>query len=167
MKQQEYEEARELLLLEAKLVRLRIEAENLKLRKVEESKTRQGNQLIKLADVVYQLSQTRLLSQRSLFSTSRRRHWIWLVLSGALLMVGLVGLLFGLNRVLTDVAALWVFFGIFFVSLLIITVLFRKVSADYREQGSRVAETLQDIRSDIAYLRGEIDKDADDEATGV
>ena len=33
---------------------------------------------------------------------------IWLVLSGALLMVGLVGLLFGLNRVLTDVAALWV-----------------------------------------------------------
>jgi hypothetical protein len=92
---------------------------------------------------------------------------IWLVLSGALLMVGLVGLLFGLNRVLSDVAALWVFFGIFFVSLLIIAVLFRKVSADYREQGSRVAETLQDIRSDIAYLRGEIDKDADDEATGV
>jgi len=92
---------------------------------------------------------------------------IWLVLSGALLMVGLVGLLFGLNRVLSDVAALWVFFGIFFVSLLIIAVLFRKVSADYREQGSRVAETLQDIRSDIAYLRGEIDKDADDEATGA
>ena len=81
MKQQEYEEARELLLLEAKLVRLRIEAENLKLRKAEESKTRQGNQLIKLADVAYQLSQTRLLSQRALFSTSRRRHWIWLVLA--------------------------------------------------------------------------------------
>ena len=81
MKQQEYEEARELLLLEAKLVRLRIEAENLKLRKEEERKIRQGNQLIKLADVAYQLSQTRLLSQRSLFSTSRRRHWIWLVLA--------------------------------------------------------------------------------------
>ena len=81
MKQQEYEEARELLLLEAKLVRLRIEAENLKLRKEEERKTRQGNQLIKLADVAYQLSQTRLLSQRALFSTSRRRHWIWLVLA--------------------------------------------------------------------------------------
>jgi len=92
---------------------------------------------------------------------------VWLVLSGALLMVGLVGLLFGLNRVLSDVAALWVFFGIFFLSLLIIAVLFRKVSADYREQGSRVAETLQDIRTDIAYLRGEIDKGADDEATGV
>ena len=84
MKQQEYEEERELLLLEAKLVRLRIEAENLKLRKVEESKTRQGNQLIKLADVAYQLSQTRLLSQRALFSTSRRRHWIWLVLAATL-----------------------------------------------------------------------------------
>ncbi|MBF1287164.1 hypothetical protein HMPREF3022_03405 [Neisseria sp. HMSC065C04] len=81
MKQQEYEEARELLLLEAKLVRLRIEAENLKLRKEEERKIRQGNQLIKLADVAYQLSQTRLLSQRALFSTSRRRHWIWLVLA--------------------------------------------------------------------------------------
>ena len=86
MKQQEYEEARELLLLEAKLVRLRIEAENLKLRKEEERKIRQGNQLIKLADVAYQLSQTRLLSQRSLFSTSRRRHWIWLVLA---VMLGL------------------------------------------------------------------------------
>lgn len=81
MKQQEYEEARELLLLEAKLVRLRIEAENLKLRKAEESNTRQTNRLVMLADVAYQLSQTRLLSQRALFSTSRRRHWIWLVLA--------------------------------------------------------------------------------------
>lgn len=81
MKQQEYEETRELLLLEAKLVRLRIEAENLKLRKVEESNARQTNRLVMLADVAYQLSQTRLLSQRALFSTSRRRHWIWLVLA--------------------------------------------------------------------------------------
>ena len=80
MKQQEYEEARELLLLEAKLVRLRIEAENLKLRKAEESNARQTNRLVMLADVAYQLSQTRLLSQRALFSTSRRRHWIWLLL---------------------------------------------------------------------------------------
>ncbi|MFC2432646.1 MAG: hypothetical protein ACFNPX_05095 [Neisseria subflava] len=81
MKQQEYEEARELLLLEAKLVRLRIKAENLKLRKAEESNARQTNRLVMLADVAYQLSQTRLLSQRALFSTSRRRHWIWLVLA--------------------------------------------------------------------------------------
>lgn len=81
MKQQEYEEARELLLLEAKLVRLRIEAENLKLRKAEESNARQTNRLVMLADVAYQLSQTRLLSQRALFSTSRRRHWILLVLA--------------------------------------------------------------------------------------
>ena len=81
MKQQEYEEARELLLLEAKLVRLRIEAENFKLRKAEESNARQTNRLVMLADVAYQLSQTRLLSQRALFSTSRRRHWIWLVLA--------------------------------------------------------------------------------------
>ncbi|KZC84227.1 hypothetical protein TW91_1996 [Neisseria flavescens] len=81
MKQQEYKEARELLLLEAKLVRLRIEAENLKLRKAEESNARQTNRLVMLADVAYQLSQTRLLSQRALFSTSRRRHWIWLVLA--------------------------------------------------------------------------------------
>ena len=81
MKQQEYEEARELLLLEAKLVRLRIAAENLKLRKAEEGNARQTNRLVMLADVAYQLSQTRLLSQRALFSTSRRRHWIWLVLA--------------------------------------------------------------------------------------
>lgn len=81
MKQQEYEEARELLLLEAKLVRLRIEVENLKLRKAEEGNARQTNRLVMLADVAYQLSQTRLLSQRALFSTSRRRHWIWLVLA--------------------------------------------------------------------------------------
>ena len=81
MKQQEYEEARELLLLKAKLVRLRIKAENLKLRKAEESNARQTNRLVMLADVAYQLSQTRLLSQRALFSTSRRRHWIWLVLA--------------------------------------------------------------------------------------
>ncbi|OFR70475.1 hypothetical protein [Neisseria sp. HMSC069H12] len=81
MKQQEYEEERELLLLEAKLVRLRIKAENLKLRKAEESNARQTNRLVMLADVAYQLSQTRLLSQRALFSTSRRRHWIWLVLA--------------------------------------------------------------------------------------
>jgi hypothetical protein len=81
MKQQEYEEARELLLLEAKLMRLRIKAENLKLRKAEESNARQTNRLVMLADVAYQLSQTRLLSQRALFSTSRRRHWIWLVLA--------------------------------------------------------------------------------------
>lgn len=84
MKQQEYEEARELLLLEAKLVRLRIEAENLKLRKAEEGNARQTNRLVMLADVAYQLSQTRLLSQRALFSTSRRRHWIWLVLAAIL-----------------------------------------------------------------------------------
>lgn len=81
MKQQEYEEERELLLLEAKLVRLRIEAENLKLRKAEEGNARQTNRLVMLADVAYQLSQTRLLSQRALFSTSRRRHWIWLALA--------------------------------------------------------------------------------------
>ena len=81
MKQQEYEEARELLILEAKLVRLRIEAENLKLRKAEEGNARQTNRLVMLADVAYQLSQTRLLSQRALLSTSRRRHWIWLVLA--------------------------------------------------------------------------------------
>ena len=81
MKQQKYEEARELLLLEAKLVRLRIEAENLKLRKAEEGNARQTNRLVMLADVAYQLSQTRLLSQRALFSTSRRRHWIWLLLA--------------------------------------------------------------------------------------
>lgn len=34
---------------------------------------------------------------------------VWLVLSGALLMVGLVGLLFGLNRLLSDGGVMGVF----------------------------------------------------------
>ena len=92
---------------------------------------------------------------------------IWLVLSGALLMVGLVGLLFGLNRVLSDVAALWVFFRHFLCKPVDYCCIVPQSIGRLSEQGSRVAETLQDIRSDIAYLRGEIDKDTNDEATGV
>ena len=105
MKRQEYEEARELLLLEAKLVRLRIEAENLKLRKAEESNARQTNRLVMLADVAYQLSQTRLLSQRALFSTSRRRHWIWLVLAVILGCRDNRGQRFGQNDICGELSA--------------------------------------------------------------
>ena len=53
------------------------------------------------------------------------------------------------------------------MKLLIILYHFKQYRQIIGEQGSRVAETLQDIRTDIAYLRGEIDKGADDEATGV
>lgn len=53
------------------------------------------------------------------------------------------------------------------MKLLIILYHLNSIGRLLGEQGSRVAETLHDIRSDIAYLRDEIDKDADDEATGV
>lgn len=83
------------------------------------------------------------------------RMALWLVLSGVLLLVGLTALLFGLNRVLPDNAAVWVFFGIFAVSLLAIGILFGKVLKGWRSQNNRIAATLQDIRADIACLRGE------------
>ena len=49
---------------------------------------------------------------------------IWLVLSGILLLIAFISLLFGLNRVLSDTAAIWVFFGITTVCLIVIAVLF-------------------------------------------
>ena len=47
---------------------------------------------------------------------------IWLVLSGILLLIAFISLLFGLNRVLSDTAAIWVFFGITTVCLIVIAV---------------------------------------------
>ena len=39
------------------------------------------------------------------------RAAVWLVLAAVLLFVGLISALFGLNRILDDMAAVWVFFG--------------------------------------------------------
>lgn len=90
---------------------------------------------------------------------------IWLVVSGILLLIAFISLLFGLNRVLSDTAAIWVFFGgITIVSLIVIAVLFGKVAKDWRSQNNKIAATLQDIKADIACLRGqEMQEGEDDE----
>ena len=81
---------------------------------------------------------------------------IWLVVSGILLLIAFISLLFGLNRALSDTAAIWVFFGI--------AILFGKVSKDWRSQNNQIAATLQDIRADIACLRGQdMQEGGDDE----
>ena len=72
-----------------------------------------------------------------------------------LLLIAFISLLFGLNRALSDTAAIWVFFGITALSLIVIAILFGKVSKDWRSQNNQIAATLQDIRADIACLRGQ------------
>ncbi|MDU1535150.1 MAG: phage holin family protein, partial [Neisseria sp.] len=89
---------------------------------------------------------------------------IWLVVSGILLLIAFISLLFGLNRALSDTAAIWVFFGITALSLIVIAILFGKVSKDWRSQNNQIAATLQDIRADIACLRGQdMQEGGDDE----
>ena len=89
---------------------------------------------------------------------------IWLVVSGILLLIAFISLLFGLNRALSDTAAIWVFFGITVLSLIVIAILFGKVSKDWRSQNNQIAATLQDIRADIACLRGQdMQEGGDDE----
>ena len=80
---------------------------------------------------------------------------LWLVLAAVLLFVGLISVLFGLNRILGDTAAVWVFFGIGVFCLLVIAAAGRAAIGNWRGQHNRIAETLRDIQTDIAYLRGE------------
>ena len=61
MNKTERDEARELLQLEAKLVRLRIEASYLKQRKLKEQEERKSDTLMKLLDLGNELTQTHLL----------------------------------------------------------------------------------------------------------
>ena len=83
------------------------------------------------------------------------RAAVWLVLAAVLLFIGLISALFGLNRILDDTAAVWVFFGIAAFCLLVIAAAGRAVIKNWRGQNNRIAETLRDIQTDIAYLRGE------------
>lgn len=83
------------------------------------------------------------------------RAAVWLVLAAVLLFVGLISALFGLNRILDDMAAVWVFFGIAAFCLLVIAAAGRAVIENWRGQNNRISETLRDIQTDIAYLRGE------------
>ena len=87
---------------------------------------------------------------------------VWLVLAAVLLFVGLISALFGLNRILDDTAAVWVFFGIAAFCLLVIVAAGRAVIENWRGQNNRISETLRDIQTDIAYLRGETGMEAAD-----
>ena len=88
------------------------------------------------------------------------RAAVWLVLAAVLLFIGLISALFGLNRILDDTAAVWVFFGIAAFCLLVIAAAGRAVIKNWRGQNNRIAETLRDIQTDIAYLRGETGMEA-------
>ncbi len=90
------------------------------------------------------------------------RAAVWLVLAAVLLFVGLISALFGLNRILDDMAAVWVFFGIAAFCLLVIVAAGRAVIENWRGQNNRISETLRDIQTDIAYLRGETGMEAAD-----
>ncbi len=90
------------------------------------------------------------------------RAAVWLVLAAVLLFVGLISALFGLNRILDDTAAVWLFFGIAAFCLLVIAAAGRAVIENWRGQNNRISETLRDIQTDIAYLRGETGMEAAD-----
>ena len=90
------------------------------------------------------------------------RAAVWLVLAAVLLFVGLISVLFGLNRILDDMAAVWVFFGIAAFCLLVIAAAGRAFIENWRGQNNRISETLRDIQTDIAYLRGETGMEAAD-----
>jgi hypothetical protein len=90
------------------------------------------------------------------------RAAVWLVLAAVLLFIGLISALFGLNRILDDTAAVWVFFGIAAFCLLVIAAAGRAVIENWRGQNNRISETLRDIQTDIAYLRGETGMEAAD-----
>lgn len=90
------------------------------------------------------------------------RAAVWLVLAAVLLFVGLISALFGLNRILDDTAAVWVFFGIAAFCLLVIVAAGRAVIGNWHGQNNRISETLRDIQTDIAYLRGETGMEAAD-----
>ena len=90
------------------------------------------------------------------------RAAVWLVLAAVLLFVGLISALFGLNRILADMAAVWLFLGIAAFCLLVIAAAGRAVIENWRGQNNRISETLRDIQTDIAYLRGETGMEAAD-----
>ena len=90
------------------------------------------------------------------------RAAVWLVLAAGLLFGGLISALFGLNRILDDTTAVWVCFGIAAFCLLVIAAAGRAVIENWRGQNNRISETLRDIQTDIAYLRGETGMEAAD-----
>ncbi|QEY24761.1 phage holin family protein [Neisseria animalis] len=82
------------------------------------------------------------------------RILIALAVSSVLLLAALISLFFGLNRLLSETAAIWTFFSIAAAALLIIFLLLYRASSLWRKQNNRIAATLRDIQTDIACLRG-------------
>ncbi|MDO1508882.1 MULTISPECIES: phage holin family protein [unclassified Neisseria] len=73
---------------------------------------------------------------------------------GALFSLSIISLLFGLDHVLSDTAKIWVFFGISGGCLLVIVGLTAWIINTWNNKNAQVAATLNDLRQDIAYLRG-------------
>lgn len=78
-----------------------------------------------------------------------------------LLLVALISLLFGLNRILDDMAAVWVFFGISGVCVLAIVGMVQRVWTMWCSQHNQITTTLSEIQTDIAYLRGQYHEQAE------
>lgn len=88
-----------------------------------------------------------------------------LLLAAVLLFAAVLALMFGLNRLLGDTAALTVFFTAAALCVLLALLSLRRITALWRIQNENLAAAVQGIRDDIACLRGETTKhkEADDE----
>ena len=88
-----------------------------------------------------------------------------LLLAAVLLFAAVLALMFGLNRLLGDTAALAVFFTASALCLLLAVLSLRRITKLWRVQNDNLAAAVQGIRDDIACLRGETakHKEADDE----
>lgn len=69
--------------------------------------------------------------------------------------IALISLLFALNRILSDEWAIFAFISIAVILLLIIGWLFYSIIQIWRAQNMNINQTLNDIRNDIACLRGQ------------
>lgn len=80
---------------------------------------------------------------------------VWLLIACALLPVGLISLLFGLNRILNEQAAVWTFFSIAAVCVLLLAAVLCATVSAWKNRNNEIAAALNDIREDIVRLRGE------------
>lgn len=69
--------------------------------------------------------------------------------------IALISLLFALNRILSDEWAIFAFISIAVVLLLVIGWLFHGIIQIWQTQNMNINQTLNDIRNDIACLRGQ------------
>ena len=81
-----------------------------------------------------------------------------LLLAAVLLFAAVLALMFGLNRLLGDTAALTVFFTTATLCVLLALLSLRRITALWRIQNENLDAAVQGIRDDIACLRGETAK---------